>query len=85
MKLVGKDNTKELDDAGKKKIGLGGGGVEGLTTLKTENRLEGANGALHGNAAGIECIPLRRTAKNARIEAFVGIGIDIDAAPIGRR
>ena len=67
---VGEWDAKELDNTGKEQIGLRDGGVRGFLILHTENRFEGANGALYGDPLGIKHGP------SGRAGGYLGVSPD---------
>ena len=78
----GKQHTEELCNPGKKKICFGCGGVEGFSSVKAEDRLERADGALNGSSFCVEPVPFIRIAHDTGIKALIGVRINVNAATV---
>ena len=84
VKDVCQQDAEQLGDTGEKEIRFRCHRVKGLSVLQAKDSFERTNGALNGNPLVIQPVPLVGVAHDTGIQAFIGVGVDINAASVIR-
>ena len=82
MEFIRQQDTEQLNDTGKEKIGFGGQHVGSFSVGNAQSILQGVNGAFHTGAAVVNQRKRGIIPGAARVEAQIFVERDINAASI---